>query len=406
MRKILSKSLIVLLVLLILLNMYANVVFAAVEINIDRALIKTIGYAEDHLKYYREKTGEYTYHKTILTGYEGKDGKIYPVYCLNIKLPGADEEPYYVTTKNIISNDKIWRIIKNGYSFKKAKDWGLEDEKDLYAITRFAIYCVLGQEKLSFFKAEENDKEAVAMLSALKKLVNIGENGIEKQTDNPLKYEKIGELNQLGDFYVQEYKIKSEFDFNKYKVEKVLGLPEGGYIANKEGLEKSEFLSSENLFVMIPKDKMKDNLDINIKINAECKAYLVLEGKSTISGKQDYAVTVGENSIFNSDISLKEKVNKSGLVIYKTDNDSKEAIKDVEFSLFNENGDFIEKKTTNENGKVEFSNLIQGKYIVKETKENEKYIKLDTDIEVELEYNKIKTIGITNEHKKRKFENI
>ena len=365
MRKILSKFLIVLLVLLILLNMSANVVIAAVEINIDRALIKTIGYAEDHLKYYRERTGEYTYHKTILTGYESEDGKTYPVYCMNIKLPGADEGSYYVTTKNILNNDKVWRIIKNGYFFKSAKEWGLQDEKDLYAVTRFAIYCVLGQEKLEYFKAEENDKEAVAMLSALKKLVDIGENGKEKQTDNPLSIEKIGKLTEKGEYFAQQYNVKSTFEFGKYSIEKISGLPEGGYFANSEGLEKKEFLSSENFFVMIPKNNMKKDLDISIKIKAECKAFLVLEGKTTIDGKQDYAVTMGENAVFTTDIVLKENVNTAQINIFKVDSENQKPIEEVEFSLFNEKGEIIDKKSTNKDGKAEFINLIPGDYCIK-----------------------------------------
>ncbi len=401
MGKLLSKFLIVLLVLLILLNMYANVVLAAVEISIDRALIKTIGYAEDHLKYYREKTGEYTYHKTILTGYESEDGKTYPVYCMNIKLPGADEGSYYVTTKNILNNDKVWRIIKNGYFFKSAKELGLQDEKDLYAVTRFAIYCVLGQEKLEYFKAEENDKEAVAMLSALKKLVDIGENGKEKQTDNPLSIEKIGRLVEKGEYFAQQYNVKSTFEFGKYSIEKVSGLPEGGYFANSEGLEKKEFLSSENFFVMIPKNNMKKDLDINIKIKAECKAFLVLEGKSTIDGKQDYAVTMGENAVFTTDIVLKENVNIAQINIFKVDSENQKPIEEVEFSLFNEKGEIIDKKITNKDGKAEFTNLIPGDYCIKETKANERYIQIDKDIEVNLKYNEIKNIVVTNEHKKR-----
>ena len=151
---------------------------------------------------------------------------------------------------------------------------------------------------------------------------------------------------------------------------------------------------------------MIKDLNIDIKIKAECKAYLVLEGKTTINGKQNYAVTVGENSVFTTNIKLNEKVNTAGLTIYKTDSENQEAIKGVGFSIFDENGDFIDEKITNENGKVEFSNLLQGKYIVKETKTNENYIELDKDIEIELEYDKTKTIGITNDHKKRKSKNI
>ena len=162
--KILSKLLMIILVVVMLLNVCANTIYATVELTLNKAYVKTIGTADYHLKYYIKSEDRYGYYRTILAGYEGEDGTTYPAYCLDRALPGNEEKSYYVTIDEVLDNDAIWRIIKNGYPYKKAKDFGLEDDYDAYVITKFAIYCVLGQTKLEYFKAEDDDKVAKKML--------------------------------------------------------------------------------------------------------------------------------------------------------------------------------------------------------------------------------------------------
>lgn len=404
--KILSKVLAILIIAITVLNACANTIYAAVEANINKAYIQTIGYADNHLKYYREKLGYYTYYTTIVAGYEAEDGTIYPVYCMDRLLPGADEEPYYVTTENLIQNEKVWRVIRNGYPFKTAKEWGLAKDYNLYAVTRFAIYCVLGQAELDYFMAEDNDTEAKAMLSALKKLVDIGENGTETLDTDPLSAEEVGDFKESGDYYIQEYKVSSTSDFNEYKIAKTTGMPEGAYIVDANGNNKTSFSKGENFYIKIPKSQLVKDIDIKIDISAECKVYIVLEGKTTVSGTQNYAVTAGEYSTATTSVNFKKSVNNGKVQVCKTDKDTKAPIEGVEFQLLNEKGKLIDTKTTDSNGVAEFTNLVQGNYTLVETKTSEKYIVEEEDFEVEVEYNKTTSIEIGNEHKKRKFKNI
>ena len=273
-------------------------------------------------------------------------------------------------------------------------------------ITRQAIYCVLGQEKLEYFKAESDDKEAVAMLKALKELVNIGQNDTERQNDEPLKTEKIGDFVQKDEYYIQEYKVVSSSDFEKYTIESITGMPEGAILCDKDGKGKKAFLKDENFYIRIPKSKLTKNIDIDVKISAECRAYLVLDGKSTVDGKQNFAATMGEMATIETEAKLKVDVNTAKINILKTDEETKKGIEGVEFELLNEKDEKIETKITDKEGRVEFSNLVQGKYKISETKANEQYIKLDKNIETEVEFNQTKNVNITNEHKKRKLKNI
>ncbi len=404
--KILSKILAIVIIAITLLNMCTNTIYAAVEVSIDKAYIETIGYADNHLKYYREKLGYHTYFTTIVAGYEAEDGTIYPVYCIDRELPGADEGSYYVTTENLLQNDKVWRVIRNGYPFKTAKEWGLSEDYNLYAVTRFAIYCVLGQAELDYFMAEDDDAEAKAMLTALKKLVDIGENGTETPDTDPLSTSKVGDFKESGDYYIQEYKVNSTSDFNEYKITKTTGMPDGAYIADENGNEKTVFSKGENFYIKIPKTALNKDIDIDIEISAECKVYIVLEGKTTVSGTQNYAVTAGEYATATTSVNFTKSVNTGKVQISKIDQDTKEPIEGVEFQLLDKDGNVIETKTTDANGIAEFTDLVQGEYTLVETKTDERYIILEDDFEVNIEYDKTTTLEIENEHKKRKLKNI
>ena len=399
--KILSKVLAILIVAITILNMFSSIIYAAVEANIDKAYIQTIGYADNHLKYYKEKLGYHTYYTTIVAGYKDKDETIFPVYCLDRELPGADEEPYYVTTDNFLKNDKVWRVIRNGYPFKTAEEWGLSEDYNLYAVTRFAIYCVLGQAELDYFMAEDDDAEAKAMLKALKKLVDIGENGTETPDTDPLSTSKVGDFKENGDYYIQEYKVNSTSDYNEYEITKTTGMPEGAYIADESGNKKTTFSKGENFYIQIPKEQLNKDIDIKVDISAECKVYIVLEGKT-----QDYAVTAGEYSTATTSVTFTKSVNTGKVQINKVDQDTKEPIEGVEFQLLDKDGKVVETKTTDANGIAKFENLIQGEYTLVETKTDDRYIALEENFDIEIEYDKETSIEIENEHKKRKLKNI
>ena len=400
MAKILSKILLLLLTVIILLDAFSSTIYAAVEIKLEKAYVQVLDKATNHLKYYRENKGEYTYHPTVLMGYKDEKGVEYPVYCIDKELPGAEKGAYYATTENVLKDDRIWRIIKNGYPFKTAADWGLEDNKDVYVITRFAIYCVLGQAKLEYYFAEESDKEAVKMLEGLKKLVDIGNNGIEKQNDNPLSIEKIGDITKTGEFYAQEYKVKSTSDFSEYKISNIDGMPEGGFIANSNGEKKESFSKNEDFFVMIPKNQMDRQMNINVKVEAECKVYLILEGKSTKEGYQNYAVTTGEYMTASTIANFKPNLNTGKIEIKKIDGENKKILAGVEFNLLDENKNVIANKTTDKDGKIVFENLNPGKYTLVENQTLENYILSEKSTELQVHYNETTNIEIENEHKK------
>ena len=401
--KFISKIITILLVAIFVLNIFVNAVFAAVEVTINKAYIEKIGEAKHHLKYYREEKGMYTYLICDIVGFYDKDKNFNPAYCMNRDLVGAGEEAYYVKINNLLKNNKVWRVIKNGYPYKSAKKMGLTSKYDAFAVTKYAVYCVLGQADLNLFKAEKDDDEAVAMLKALKQLVKIGEKGAEKQDANPLRLNKIGGLKEEENCFSQEYSLSSTTEFEKYEISKTEGMPEGGYLIDADGNKTTKFKQGQNFKVIIPKDKMSKDISINITAKAECKSYVILEGKTTVTKTQNYVVTAGEFATATTQDTLKINVNNARINIKKVEENTEKPIQGVKFALYKDNK-LVQEKQTDASGKISFESLYPGKYILKETSTGEKYILDNNQQEFELKYNDTKEITITNKIKTGKIK--
>ena len=400
MTKLSKKIIVIALLIIMLLNTCANTIYAAVEINLNKVYLEKIGEADYHLKYYREDGNEYRYLKCSIVGYYDKDGNFNPSYCMNKNLTGAEDNPYNVTVDSLLDNNKVWRVIKNGYPYKNAKELGLENDYNAYAVTKWAVYCVLGESELDFYKAESEDKEAIAMLKALRKLVNIGLEGTEKQDDNPVKIANVTGFIEDGEYYSQEYKVTSTAEFNTYKISNTKGLSKGSFIANTKGEKQNTFKSDENFKIMIDKNSLNKDINVEVELSAECKSYVILEGKTTVTNTQNYVVTAGEFAKFTQRINLEKATNTGKIQINKIDSETSKPIPGVEFELKDSNGKTVSKATTDKNGIANFTGLYQGRYTLVETKSNQNYIITQAEFDVDVKYNETTIKNIENNHKK------
>lgn len=397
MSKILSKVLVVLLLSIIFISNAYQIVNATFEIS--EAYIQKIGDADYHLKYYKEEKEMYTYCTCSIVGHY-QDGKFYPAYCLNRDMHGVGAvENYSVDVDSLIDNNAVWRAVKNGYPYKSAGEMGLSSDFDAFAVTKFAIYCLIGQADINLYTADEGDEEGQAMLNALHNLVNIGLNG-SGSFKNELKISQKGELTEDGEYYSLVYKVTSGTTIQSYDIKSVSGLSNGELITDTKGNIKTSFNSGENFKIKIPKQSLNSDKNINIQIEAKLKSYPLYYGKTRITGTQNYLLTANSYQNINSEINTNLKLNTGKILINKVDSDTKEAIEGAEFELYNSKNEKLGTYLTNKNGKIEIPNLYQGKYYLKETKTNENYI-LDenTEFSVDVAYNKTSTIDIENKHK-------
>mgnify|MGYP000124400433 FL=1 len=129
---------------------------------------------------------------------------------------------------------------------------GLESDYDAFAVTKFAIYCLIGQADINLYIADENDSEGQAMLRALHNLVDIGLNGTDTFS-NELKISKITDLVEDGDYYSITYKVNSGSTISNYNIKSVSGLSNGDILTDVNGNIKTNFNSSEKFKIKILK---------------------------------------------------------------------------------------------------------------------------------------------------------
>ena len=400
--RIVKKLLVVLLLAIIFISNCVNLVQAAFEIT--DAYIEKIGDCAYHLKYYKEEKGMYTYSTCAVVGYH-KDGNFYPAYCLNRDLHGVGAvESYTVDVDSLLDNNEVWRAVTNGYPYKTASQMGLANDFDAFAVTKFAIYCLIGQADVDLYTADEEDYEGQAMLSALKRLVDIGKNGTEKFSEN-LKISKVGDFKEDGNYYSAEYKVTANSTISNYNITKVTGLANGDLVTDETGNVKTNFDSGEKFKVKILKENLNSNKDINIEVEGKLKSHPIFYGKTRISGTQNYLLTATSYKNTTAQTNLKLKLNNGKIAIKKLDEETKESLEGVEFELYNSKNELVNKATTDKNGKAEFRDLFQGKYYLKEIKTKEEYIlEENSNFEINVNYNKVSSIEIENKHKKGNLE--
>ena len=349
-----------------------------------------------------------------------EDGVEHPVYCLNLERDGATENfSYEVNIDNELTNMEIWRTIVNGYPYKTPSQMGVETEDDAYLATKMASYAILrgnsieeirqqyraGTTKVENESLEDIQRRGTKVIDAICKLIDIGYNGSETiKNNNILQISKQSELSKdlnKDGYYSAIFKVNSKVECSQYNVSEITGFPEGTYIADKTGTSKTQFNGNESFKLMIPKDKITNSIDSNIKIVGKCKNYPIYYAECNVGNYQNYMLCC---DMYSDDVQASSNINinanKCGIQIKKIDKDTKYPIKGVKFLIKYESGEEIGIYETDENGKINISNLKPGNISIKEIETNKNYILSPNETNIKLEYDEIKNVKIENEKKK------
>ena len=415
------------------ISMALMIIFSILQIIIATKSVKatTIGYttylkrAEKGFYSIQKWTGSnWTYIVHSITNYIDENGIERVAYCVNPDLNGigyieGEYEGYDVKLKELLSDQRLWRVYTNGYPYKTPADLEVENEQDAYLATKQAAYCIIrgysvdevrtlyraGEDPVEGESLDEIKRRGQKIIDAMCKLVDIGYNGSETmQTNNLLKIEKVGDFSVDSNnkkYYSQNYKVTSSVDYSEYSIQSIESFPEGSYVANINSEQKSTFSSNELFKVMIPKDSILDNVTGTINIKGKCQNYPIYYAECESGNYQNYILCC---DTYSNDItaSIKTDINayESKLQIQKTDKDTGSPIKGVKFSVKYENGEDIGVFETDKDGKILIQNLKQGNIQIKEIETDEKYVLNNEINKVKLNYNELKTVKLQNEMKK------
>lgn len=317
-----------------------------------------------------------------------------------IGVDGVEESgSYSVELTKILDDERLYRVIVNGFPYKSASDLGVEDDFDAYMATKQAVNCVmLDRDVRALYKGKNSAGEKV--VDAIERLVNIGRNGSQTFKDAQISINAVGNLKEEGNYYTQEYSVSSDIQMSNYIITSTSNMPKNAYIADTSLNAKTSFNAGNNFKVVIPKESLTSNLDIKIGVQSKCKTYPVFFGKTNISNTQNYAVTMDPYGDYSKQVSLKTSVNTGKLQVIKLDAENSQPLKNVIFQLLKPDGVQVASATTDSNGIATFSNLYQGSYKLKEISTTDNYILNSQIFDVNVEYNKTTTKTVTNYHKK------
>lgn len=397
MRKKINKILYIFMIVILIMQYLSVVCLAVTEIS--KANLKNDHKITTNLQFKHE---DGTWHNVVCNYIcYTHNGIKYPAYCIKHGVNGVDEEgPYTVQISELLSDNKIWRTIMNGYPYKTPAQLGVETADDAYVATKQAINSVLlNRDVKSFYKGI--NAKGKKIVNAIYNISQIGKNGTQTMKDANLKINQVNDLKQYDKkYYYQEYKVTSDVNISTYTIDSISGFPKGSYVTDIVGNKKEKFNNEEKFRVMIPKNEIITDFKGIINITGKCQTYPIFFGKAPNSNVQDYAITYDSYGNFQATGKFAQKVNSAQIAVLKLDKDSLKPIEGVTYQLTAENGSIVDMKTTNSEGKISFKKLYPGNYTLQEIKTNDHYILDQTTYKITLGYNEVINKNLTNEHKK------
>lgn len=319
----------------------------------------------------------------------------------------TDGFSYSVSVNEAITDVNLWRIIINGYPYKTIQELGCNNKQEAFTATKQAIYCYIHGNN-------PNDYQAIGeagqrTLNALNKILRDAKNSNETQISNNVKINretdtfKVDNINK--ECVSKIYSIKAGTTITNYKVNLSTTkgqLPEEIKITDLNNNEKQEFSQNEKFKILIPIKNLRNNGSFNINIETKIKSKPVLYGKAPDSTYQDYALTAATYEDATGKTEDDFYKNETKIKIIKQDKDTKEKLEGVEFNLLDKDKNVVYANLkTNKNGEVEVSNLLPGKYYIKETNAKDGYIISDDLVEINVEFNQNVIVTINNKFKEK-----
>ena len=366
--------------------------------NEDLIDLKYKGHCGDLLKL-TDKISNYSY-----VVYE-KNGKEYPVYCLDNDLAGVGETiSYPVKVTGKYENEEAWRAIKNGYPYKTPAELGVANEYEAFTATKAAVNMILNknypEDRYLPLDTEESQRTYNAYRNILKTARESNEKMITDLTISIIPESNDWTVDTEDNNYISKYyHIDSKVSSGSYSIE-IQNEVAGIKIVDDNNFEKSEFNLSEKFKIIIPITSLTEDKSFSVKASADLNTVPLLYGEATVDGMQNYTLTgeVFESSETNAKIEVPK--NSTKLTIIKKEKDSEIRLKGVVFNLLDEKKAVLkENLETDENGEIIIENLFPGKYYLTEIKTLNGYELFTNIIEVNLELNKDVEIVVNNEKK-------
>ncbi|MBR3134539.1 MAG: Cys-Gln thioester bond-forming surface protein [Clostridia bacterium] len=370
------------------------------------------------IQYWNSKYQKWYYITYSRTYYTDDNGQKRIAYCCMPNANGVgwipgEYEGYDTTIQYKLSNNdeqqkRLWRVFKNGYPYSSAKQLGVETDDDAYIATKQAAYFIIEgrteNEVYNHFRAGEDPvdgqdlneikRRGKKVVDAIYNLVKIG--NTDADSIGKVTISKNGDIVNDIEYSYQEFIISNNNIEEEIEIKKILGAPDGTYTSDINGDNKSKFKAGEKFRIVFENKKIEKDYNISIEYKATCKNYPVFYAKSTISGMQDYLITVEKYDDEYGKLELSINSKKCSFELEKIDSKTKDSIPGVSFKINYKSGEEIGVFKTNNEGKIKLEDLKPGIIIVTEIETPNNYILDNNPKEIELTYNQTARVEIEN----------
>ena len=318
-----------------------------------------------------------------------QNGEFYPAYCLEREQKGVTTDFTYDLDVGYIMKDtetynKIWRVMMAGYPYNTPEQMGVSSVDHAYQATKMAVYCVTGQRKPEEFYAYNSNGQEI--VDCIWRLYNASKN------NNKAYVSPICNMKSDGDIYSEKIKGK-EYCVQKYNFSGNNEMPSfsvtstQGIILNMQNQEQKNYKGNGSFKLAIPKENLKQDIQVELNAQATIKTYPILYGATSIPGTQNYCLSSYPFEATQASTSL--KITIPSVNIKKVDKNSNTPLRGAEFNIYKDananqkydDQDIFVCKTsaTNNEGIVTVTGLTPGKYIAKEDKAPYGYVINETD---------------------------
>lgn len=392
MKKFLSISILLIVILSLFYSSYAY--------ELGTKEVRLLNWCDNYFTYKGQTT--YVPYVGYLCG-----GKYMPAYCMNPNVPGVGSDgvnAYNVIANSKITNEKVWKVLINAYPYKSLSELGVETEEEAFYAGKIAVFTALENRNKDDYKPVDTP-EARRVYNAYLKILDAANSSKEVLANN----DKISITQQEdwkieGEYLSKTYNLNSVIKIGKYTLVLSGDLPSGAKLVNEKNEEKTEFNMTEKFKILVPISKIDDIYNFSIKATTTLKTYPILFGKTTIAGKQDYALVGEKEETLTCNISDKTVKNTTKIKIIKKEYGSDKRLAGVKFNLLDSNKNIkYENLISDDAGEIEISKLLPGKYYIQEIESLDGYnlytdlIEVNVTLNEEVEVVVNNTVKTTNE---------
>ena len=351
------KKLLVILQILMLLWPTAFTVASTINIgdtiNIERG---DLGFYS--IQYWNENRGMWMYKTYSRTYYTDKDGSKKIAYCMDQDLDGVgwlpgEDENYDTEVKYELKDEKIWRVLKNGYPNVSPEQLGVETEDDAYLATKQAVYWVIkyrnveggnaynvythfraGETEINNQNLDDIQRRGKKVIDAIYNLVNIAFwNEQEVQQDPEIVDIGQYEEDENPEYCIKRYQVTDTGIDAEVRITGIEWKSQKLLIVDENENPKTEFKPGDIIKVMIPKKEILENSKLKIYYTKTMEDFPVYYTASKIEGRQNYVILLDKTRESTGTINFDVGGDKSELQIVKIDAETSRPLEGVTFSI-------------------------------------------------------------------------